>query len=277
VNGPEDQTTRINEEPVAGRAWTEVRNVLSPTLTVYAAKNNPTGAAIVVFPGGGYHVLAIDLEGTEACEFLTARGVTCVLLKYRVPGETGREDDYARPEWGPYQESTIALSDAQRAMGLVRKQAAAWGIDPHRLGVMGFSAGGHLVASLSTHHERRSYPRVDDADDQSCRPDFGVVLYPGHLARAATPDDLNPSIRVTGATPPTFIVQAEDDPVDPVANSLAYYRAFVRARVPAELHIYHSGKHAFGLRARADLPITGWPDLMMTWLEAMGVSRRARP
>jgi acetyl esterase/lipase len=148
-------------------------------MTVYALQGKNTGAAVVVFPGGGYQVLAIDLEGTEVCDWLTPKGITCVLLKYRVT------DVGPYPKSGPYPESPMALEDAQRAMGLVRFHAAEWHIDPHRIGVLGFSAGGHLSAAISTHYAKRLYPAVDVADKESCRPDFAVIIYPGHLPLSA--------------------------------------------------------------------------------------------
>ena len=249
-----------NPRLVGGRPWTYVAGVSRPTITVYAPIGRNTGAAVVVFPGGGYEVLAIDLEGTEACDWLTSKGITCVLLKYRVPCV----------KTGPYRDCATALQDAQRAVGLVRFQAARWHVDPHRIGVLGFSAGGHMVAALSTHFERRLYPTVDAADRESCRPDFVVALYPGHLAVRERSFALNPDIRVSGRTPPAFLLQAEDDPVDPVENSLVYYSALRRAGVPAEMHVYVRGGHAFGLR-RTESPITGWPRLVETWLGAIGI------
>ncbi len=175
VAGPEQAVTRLNDHLVAGRPWTYVGPVARPTMTVYAPKGGNTGAAAVVFPGGGYEILAIDLEGTEVCDWLTSRGITCVLLKYRVPGGGGK------PKSGAYPSSPMALEDAQRTIGLVRLHAAEWHIDPHRIGVLGFSAGGHLVAAISTHFDKRLYAPVDVADSVSCRPDFAVALYPGHM------------------------------------------------------------------------------------------------
>jgi acetyl esterase/lipase len=257
-------------------------------MTVYSPKGKNTGAAVVVFPGGGYQILAIDLEGTEVCDWLTSKGITCVLLKYRVPG------DGLYPKSGPYPESPMALEDAQRTVGLVRFHAAEWHIDPHKIGVLGFSAGGHLTAAMSTHFKQRLYPAVDAADNESGRPDFAVALYPGHLSIAAAEWDakqgtrkfvvrhagppsvadssfeLNPDIHVTTQTPPTFLLQAEDDPVDDVENSLAYYAALKKAGVPVEMHLYAQGGHAFGLR-RTELPITGWPQLVETWLGTIGM------
>src|SRR5208282_779203 len=157
--------------------------------------------------------LAIDLEGTEVCDWLTSKGITCVLLKYRVPGEPGYPKPAPYPKSGPYPESPIALEDAQRTMGLVRFHAAEYHIDPHKVGVLGFSAGGHLVTDISTHFDKRSYPAQNAADKESCRPDFAVALYPGHLWSSHRGFTLNPDVLVTRHTPPTFLVQAENDPV----------------------------------------------------------------
>src|ERR1700734_2520485 len=193
VPGPEFATTKGNK-PVAGRPWVEVDNVSQPTMTVYSPGGNNTGAAVVVFPGGGYVRLAIDLEGTEACDWLTSAGITCVLLKYRVPAPR------VTPSTGAYPESPMALEDAQRTVGLVRFHAAEWHIDPHKIGVLGFSAGGHLAAAMSTHFEKHLYPPVDAADKESCRPDFAVALYPGHLWIDHKKFTLNPDVPVTSQT-----------------------------------------------------------------------------
>jgi acetyl esterase/lipase len=265
VTGPEIATRREKDHLVAGRPWTYVERVSHPTLTVYSPTGKNTGAAVVVFPGGGYWILAIDLEGTEVCDWLTAKGITCVLLKYRVPGN--RQE----PRSGPYPQSRVALEDAQRTMGLVRFHAAEWHIDPHKIGVLGFSAGGHLVAAISTHFEKRLYPAVDAADKESCRPDFGVALYPGHmLGKTSREFELNPFIPVTSQTPPTFLLQAEDDSVDAVKNSLVYYAALKKAGVPVEMHLYAQGGHAFGLR-RTKFPVTAWPQLVETWLGSIAM------
>jgi acetyl esterase/lipase len=229
-------------------------------MTVYSPVGRNTGAAVVVFPGGGYNVLAIDLEGTEVCDWLTSRGITCVLLKYRVPCV----------KTGPYRDCLTALQDAQRTVGLVRFKAAQWPIDPHKIGVLGFSAGGHMVVAVSTHFQKRLYPAVDAADKASCRPDFVVSLYPGHLAVREKNFALNPDIRITARTPPTFLLQAEDDPVDPVENSLVYHAALRKAGIPVEMHLYAKGGHAFGLR-RTGFPINGWPELVEKWLGTIGM------
>jgi len=264
AKGPESAETTGKDSLVAGKPWISVSNVATPTMTVYLPAGKNTGAAVVVFPGGGYEILAIDLEGTEVCDALMAKGITCVLLKYRVPAPR------SSPNWGAYPQSPIALEDAQRALGLVRLHAAEWHIDPHRVGVLGFSAGGHLVAALSTHFGQRLYQAVDAADKESCRPDFAAALYPGHLRIDNQKFELNPNVPVTHDTPPTFLVQDEDDDVDSVNDSLVYYIALKKAGVPVEMHLYAQGGHAFGLR-RTKFPVTAWPELMETWLKTIGM------
>ncbi len=269
VAAPEnDTTTKTNL--VAGRPWVAVGNVSQPTMTVYSPKGTNTGVAVVVFPGGGYKILAIDLEGTEVCDWLTSKGITCVLLKYRVPFSGPYWDERCRCHINP--KAPMALEDAQRTVGLVRFHAAEWHIDPHKIGVLGFSAGGHLAAAMSTHFEQRLYPAVDAADKESCRPDFAVALYPGHLWTEDEKFELNPDIatHITRQTPPTFLLQAEDDHVDNVNQSLVYYIALKNAGVPVEMHLYAQGGHAFGLR-RTKLPITRWPQLVETWLGTIGM------
>ena len=214
-----------------------------------------------------------------------------MLLKYRVPGEKGYLKPATYPKSGPYPESPIALEDAQRAVGLVRFQAAQWHIDPHKIGVLGFSAGGHLAVAISTNFSKRLYAPVDAADKVSCRPDFAIAIYPGHLSLEArlwdakqgsqklpvhyppTADKqlaLNPDIHITRQTPATFLLQAENDHVDSVNDALSYYIALKNVGVPVEMHLYAEGNHAFGLR-RTQLPITGWPQLVETWLATIGI------
>lgn len=254
---------------VAGKPWLAVMRVSKPTMTVYPPSGANTGAAVIVFPGGGYHVLAIDLEGSEICDWLNSRGITAVLLKYRVPNTGPHWDDVCKCHKDA--RAPMALQDAQRAVSLVRANAAEWHVDPHRIGVIGFSAGGHLVADVSTHFAKRAYAPVDAADQQSCRPDFAVALYPGHMTEHTTRQfQLNPTLPVTRDTPPTFVAQAVDDPVDPVENSLVYYLALKRAGVPVELHLYSQGGHAFGLR-RTDSANTHWPELLEDWLGTIGM------
>lgn len=257
--GPEADMTTPKDNVIAGRPVLRLGNVSNPTITLYEAKQNSSGTAVVVFPGGAYRILAIDLEGTEVCDWLNSINVTCVLLKYRVPNT------------GPYPKSPAALQDAQRALGMVRAHAAEWHIDPHRIGVLGFSAGGHLSAAISTHFDQRLYPPVDSADQQSCRPDFAVIIYPGYLALADQNFAPNLDIHVTDQTPPTFLVQAEDDPVH-IENSTVYFQELKNVKVPAELHIYTEGGHGYGLR-RTEKPVTHWPDLVETWLNTIGMTK----
>lgn len=254
---PEVNTTTPKDKLIAGRPVIRLGNVSVPTITFYPAEKSNSGAAVVVFPGGSYRILAIDLEGTEVCDWLNSISVNCILLKYRVP------------DTGPYPKSPAALQDAQRALGMVRQHAAEWRIDPNRIGVLGFSAGAHLAAALSTHYDKRLYPPVDAADDLSCRPDFALVIYPGYLAIAEHNMEPNPSINPTAQTPPTFLVQAEDDPVH-VENAVTYFIELKKAGVPAELHIYAQGGHGYGLR-RTNLPITAWPQSAEVWLHTIGV------
>jgi acetyl esterase/lipase len=275
IANPEPETVG----PPKGREWwPRANDVSQPTLTVYAPEGRNTGAAMVVFPGGGYRFLAMDLEGTEVCDWLTSRGITCVLLKYRVPG--------SGPWWDGehhrrvYPKVQTALQDAQRTLGLVRQHAAQWNVDPHKVGVIGFSAGGHLAAAISTHFAQRTYPPTDAADKLSCRPDFAIVVYPGHLwahededrdTRDETDLKLRPDIQVRADTPPTFILQAQDDHTDGVEQSLAYYVALQQAGVPTEMHLYAQGGHAFGLRP-SKFPIAQWPRLVETWLKTIGIA-----
>ena len=285
VPGPENVEVSGKDFLIAGRPATGINNVTVPTMTVYPPTAKNTGAAIVVFPGGGYQTLAIDLEGTEVCDWLITKGITCILLKYRVT----TIGPY--PKSGPYPESPMALEDAQRTMGLVRLHAAEWHIDPHKIGVLGFSAGGHLSAAISNHYDHRLYPPIDAADKLSCRPDFAIPIYPGHLSIAAAESDarvgkrqfplhippnanrdlgLNPDLHITKQTPPTFLLQNEDDHVDNVNDALSYYIALKNAGVPVEMHLYSQGGHAFCLR-RTRQAVTAWPALVETWLASINM------
>ncbi len=255
---PELDITKPKDDLVGGRPVIRLGNVSTPTLTIY--KPDPakdTGAAVLVCPGGGYYILALDLEGTEVCEWLNSIGVTGILLKYRVPRREGL------PMY------TAPLQDAQRAMGLIRHQAGALGIDPHRIGVLGFSAGGHLAAALSNNQGARSYPVVDAADQESCRPDFSVLVYPAYLTDKDKGDSVVPELPVSATnTPPTFLVMAEDDPIRP-ESALYYYVALKNAGVAAELHLYPKGGHGYGLR-RTAVTVTTWPDRVADWMDAAG-------
>jgi acetyl esterase/lipase len=269
---PESIEVSTNPSRWGNKPVTGIFNVSQPTMTVYPPKGTNSGVAVVVFPGGGYMKLAIDLEGTEACYWLTAKGVTCVLLKYRVPASGPHWDEKLKRHVVP--KVFTALQDAQRTVGLIRYEASKRKIDPTKIGVLGFSAGAHLVAAISTNYPKRLYPEVDAADKVSCRPDFAIALFPGHMAVIGEGEEdltkLNPEIVVTSKTPPTFLLHAEDDPVDPVEYSLLYYAALRKAKVPTEMHLYAEGGHAFALR-RTALPITHWTELADTWLTTIGM------
>ncbi len=249
--------TKDSDNLVDGRRLIRLGGISNPTITIYRPPSQrDTGAAVVVFPGGGYRILALDLEGTEVCEWLNSIGVTGVLLKYRVPSQ--QDQRYAAP-----------LQDAQRAVGIVRRRAKELGLDPARIGVLGFSAGSHLAAAVSNNFDKRTYPRVDDADDESCRPDFAVLIYPAYLSVKEENDRISTELPVSVRTPPTFLIQTEDDGVR-VENTLFYYLALKNAKVPAEAHLYAEGGHGYGLRA-TDKAVTGWPKLAERWLRGLKV------
>jgi acetyl esterase/lipase len=261
--GEERDMTKPGEGLVAGKPVIRLGNVSVPTITLYRPpEGKDTGAAVVVCPGGGYSILAMDLEGTEVCQWLNSNGVTAALLKYRVPARKGLE------------RFTAPLQDAQRAIGLVRFHAAEWHIDPKRIGILGFSAGGHLSAMASTHFDKRTYEPVDDADQASCRPDFVILIYPAYLVHEHGPE-LAPELTVTSNTPPTFMVQTEDDPVQ-VENCLFYYLALKKAGVPAEMHLFADGGHGYGLR-ESDKAVISWPKRAEEWMRGMGVLEKKTP
>lgn len=255
----------MESKQIAGRPFTMVDHVSRPTLFIFRAKGKDTGTTIVVFPGGGYHRLAIDLEGTEICDWLTAKGITCVLLKYRVPGSGPHWSEDCQCHRIP--ERPYALQDAQRTMGVLRARAREWGIDAQRIGVLGFSAGGHLVADLSN-QPVRSYQPVDAADQQSSTPNFAIALYPGHLWRKPGLT-LNPAVKIQANCPPTLIVAASDDPIDDVRHSLTYYLALQLAEIPVEMHLYARGGHAFGVRQTSS-EATRWTEVAEKWMRSIG-------
>jgi acetyl esterase/lipase len=258
------ETSEVGKETMTDSNHVKrITNVTQPTLTVFRpAKDKDTGAAVVIAPGGGYAILAWDLEGTEVAEWLNSIGVTGVVLKYRVPRRPGTPNDVAPPQ---------AEMDAQRAISLVRSKAKEWEFDPKRIGILGFSAGGHLTAWTSTNFDKRSYEPVDDVDKVSCRPDFTVLIYPAYLI-TKDKTGLAPDIRVTKDTPPMFIAMAGDDPV--LENAVEMYRALKKAGVPADLHIYATGGHGFGLRPSGK-PCSTWPRSCADWLKDQGVLKQA--
>ena len=232
-----------------------VKNVTEPTITLYKPPaDKDTGAAVVICPGGGYNILAINHEGEDVAEWLNSIGVTGVLLKYRVPRRAGL------PKHLP------PLQDAQRALSLVRSKADAWKIDPKRVGILGFSAGGHLSAATICNYDKRQYEAIDDADKLSCRPDFGVLVYPAYLTEG---DKLAPEIRVDKQTPPTLFIHAGDDRIS-AENSIAMYLALKKAGVPSELHVYAAGGHGFGMHQNGK-PVNDWPARAADWLKQQGL------
>lgn len=222
-------------------------DVNEPSLTVFLAKDTgKPNPAVMICPGGGYGILAWNHEGTEVAAWLNAQGISAFILKYRVP-----------------KNRDAAFCDAQRAMGLIRYKAKDFNVDPKRLGIMGFSAGAHLSVRTSTNFEKRFYVPVDEADAQSSRPDFALIIYPAYLYTEGY--KMAPELPVTAKTPPTFLLQAEDDGPY-VDSSLTYFIALKAAKVPVEMHLYPDGGHGYGLRKKGKTTDV-WPDLAAAWLK----------
>jgi acetyl esterase/lipase len=261
VVGPEIDPTTDANRVVSGKVTVRVTNVSKPSLTVFspeAAKN--TGAAALVFPGGAYIRLAYNIEGTEVCDWLNSIGMTCILVKYRVPEE------------GRYPENVEDLEDAQQAMRLTRAHAAEWHIDSQKIGVIGFSAGAHLAATLSTHPDFQG--KNVPASSVDARPNFQMIIYPGWTS--GSDGKVNPALVPTPQVPPTFLLQAENDYAAHVESSLVYFQALKDAKIPAELHVFTQGGHGFGLRP-TELPISHWPTLAEAWLHTIHVLGPAGP
>jgi acetyl esterase/lipase len=256
------ETNTPSRNKVDGRPFNQLSNVTDPRITVYEPeKGKANGAAVLVFPGGSYRILADDMEGEEVCQWLNSIGITAMLVRYRIPPPPGKT------QW------SAPLEDAQRAISIVRSRAKDWTLDAKRIGVMGFSAGGHLAATVSNQFEKRSYESVDDLDRANCRPDFTILIYPAYLSeRGDPPGRLAPEVHITAQTPPAFLVQTEDDPVR-VQNSLFYYLALVEVKVPAEMHLFAAGGHGYGLR-HTGAPVADWPHLAERWLKTIGVVPR---
>ena len=232
--------------------------ISEPTLTLFRAPaDKANGAAVVICPGGGYNILAWNKEGTEVAEWLNSIGVTAGVLKYRVP-RRDKDTPHAAP-----------LQDAQRGIRMMRQHASEWGIDVKRVGILGFSAGGHLTVMAGTHWDETTYPKQDAADELSCRPDFLIPIYPAYLGDEKTPGPLSPLVRVTKETPPTFCAVTHDD-VLRGANAALFYVELKKAGVPAELHVFTKGGHGYGLRP-SENPVSRWPQLCGDWLRAMGL------
>jgi acetyl esterase/lipase len=269
-SGDRAEETGNGSARVAGRAWHWAGNVTRPTMTLYRPKGRKTGATMLVLPGGGFSVVAMDLEGSEICDWAVRRGMTCAVLKYRTPQawpEIPGTDYYRRPD------TLLALEDAQRAIGLLRQHAAEYGIDPARIGVIGFSAGAYLATEMSN-TEARSYPPIDAADRLSARPDFAIITYTARLLKpgSAGPDlTLAPWVRISAKAPPTLLIHAMDDPMDDVRHPMAYALALHAAGVPVDLRFYAKGGHAFGMRPSKDPITTEWPGQAEQWLRTLGM------
>jgi acetyl esterase/lipase len=237
-----------------------VTNVTRPTITICRpAKDQDTGTAMLICPGGGYWNLYWQLEGEEVAAWLNSLGVTGIILKYRVP---------RRPDEPKGEPARRPLQDAQRAVSLVRSKAEQWGIAPQRIGMVGFSAGGHLAIATATSFEKRSYEPLDDIDKTSCRPDFAILLYSGYL-KAKDRDELAPGLRVPARMPPVFLAHGGDDLISNPDHSVVMYLALKRAGVPAELHVYATAAHDFGVRS-SEHPCSTWTQSCATWLRHQG-------
>jgi acetyl esterase/lipase len=237
-----------------------ITNVTKPTLTVYfPPRGNNTGTAMVICPGGGYWDLYWEGEGEQVAAWLNSQGMTAIILKYRVP----------RPPNVPEADTPIGPQmDAQRAVSTVRGRAAEWGINPKRIGIVGFSVGGHLALATATGFSKRTYERIDSIDDWSSRPDFAVLCYSGFL-KAPDKDEIWPGIHIPQDTPPVMMVHSSDDTMSPSDQSVIMYLALKRARIPVELHIFAKGEHDFGVRQDGRLP-SSWTQLCINWLHAFG-------
>jgi acetyl esterase/lipase len=256
-----EETSRIHPSPLVGPTKL-ITNVSKPTLTIYRPSwEKNTGTAMVICPGGGYWDLYWELEGEEVAAWLNAQGMTGIILKYRCPRRPG--EAAGEPPLGPQ-------IDAQRAISLVRSRAAEWRINPNRIGIVGFSAGGHLALATATGFAQRTYQPIDVIDNLSCRPDFAILCYPGYLM-AKDKDEIRPGIRIPTGTPPIFLAHASDDNESYggslAENSVIMYLALRRAAVPTELHIYATGDHDFGVRRNEKLP-SSWTQLCINWLRS---------
>jgi acetyl esterase/lipase len=256
-----EETTRIYESPLLDGPTKLVTNVTKPTLTIYSPPHEKNaGTAMLICPGGGYHNLFWELEGEEVAAWLNSQGMTGIILKYRCPRRPG--DIKGEPPLGP-------LLDAQRAVSLVRNRSKEWNIDPQRIGIVGFSAGGHLAIATATSFEKRAYEPMDAIDEVSCRPDFAIGCYSGYL-KAKDKDGTPPGIQVPSSTPPIFLAHTTDDSISDPENSMFMYLALKRAKIPVEMHLYATGEHDFGVRQNGKLPAT-WTDLCLKWLRSQNL------
>lgn len=246
---------------IAGQPTRWLTDVTRPTLTIMRpAEDKNTGVSMLICPGGGYHKLGWDVEGEEIAKWLNSIGVTGIILKYRCPRRPG--DTPNLPPDGP-------LKDAQRAVSLVRSKASQWKLDPKKIGMVGFSAGGHLVGATATRFEQRTYKAVDAIDEVSCRPDFGVLCYSGYF-KFNEQGELSPTVRAIATAPPLLFIHATDDPISSVEHSVTFFLAMKKAGARAEMHLYAEGGHGFGVRD-VGLPCATWTDRCRDWLQQEGI------
>lgn len=256
---PEKPSVKIEaEKDVPKKSADDVRrvtNVTEPMITVFKP-GKPNGTAVLVCPGGGYNILAYEHEGTQVCEFLNKHGVTGILLKYRVP----RRD--------PKDPGREPLQDAQRAMGIIRHHAAEWGLKPDRIGILGFSAGGHLSIMTTLHANERTYTVDPVLDVDDATPNFAIPVYPAYLTEKNSGFTLLPEFKVTDKAPPMCLVHAHDDRITAAGSALLYLE-YKKLNLPCELHIYAKGGHGFGMR-KSGGPVNDWPDRVAEWMKSMG-------
>ena len=267
-SGDHPEATGNGSPLIGGKKWHWASYVTRPTMTIYRPKGRNAGTTILVIPGGGFHAVATDLEGTEICDWVTQQGMTCAMLKYRAPQVwptvNGKQQ---RPK------TLLALEDAQRAIALLRQRAPLYGIDTQKIGVMGFSAGAYIAAEISN-TDQRTYRNTDEADQQPVRPNFAVIAY---TARILNNDigknslQLQPWVKISQRAPPTLIIHAMDDTVDNIRQPMAYALALNDAGVPVDMRIYAKGGHAFGMRPTADPITTDWPTQVKQWLSNIGM------
>jgi acetyl esterase/lipase len=256
-----EENSRIYQSAIIKGPTRLITNVTKPSMTIYSPpKEKNNGTAMLICPGGGYHDLFWELEGEEVAAWLNSRGMTGIILKYRCPRRPG--DIKGEPPLGPQ-------IDAQRAVSIVRSRAKEWGIDPRRIGMVGFSAGGHLSLATAAGFEKRLYEAIDEMDKVSCRPDFAVCCYSGYL-KVKDKDEVPATIRLADKTPPILLVHSSDDKISEPENSVVMYLALRRAGIPAELHVYSSGDHDFGVRQNEKLP-SSWTGLCERWLRSHGL------
>lgn len=268
--GDHPEETGNGSTLVAGKKWHWASYVTRPTMTIYPPKGRNTGTTMLVLPGGGFAAVAMDLEGTEICDWVVRKGMTCVILKYRAPQLWPKDEQTGRRQ---RPEVLLALQDAQRAMGLLRQRASAYGINPDRIGVIGFSAGAYLAAAMSN-TEERTYTAVDAADQKPLRPDFAVIAYTGRLwntGNAKTNLGLAPWVKISAKAPPTLLIHSMSDPANDVRHPMAYALALDEAGVPVDLRLYAKGGHAFGMRPTDDPITTQWPGQVEQWLHDIGM------